>query len=83
VLQHPDCVRLTTALYSIDSKNVALDPVFGVKKSLIKQFGWSEDGELAKQFGIESIERLDAQGNKTIGFWTLEHDFVLVRKQKL
>ncbi|EXJ72399.1 uncharacterized protein A1O5_04903 [Cladophialophora psammophila CBS 110553] len=80
VLQHPDCVRLTTALYSNDSKNVALDPVFGVKKSLIKQFGWSEDAELAKKFGIEMLERVDAQGNKTVGFWTLEHDFVLVRK---
>ncbi|OAL22504.1 hypothetical protein AYO22_07062 [Fonsecaea multimorphosa] len=77
------CVRLTTALYSSDSTNVALDPVFGVKKSLIKQFGWSEDGKLAKQFGIETIERVDAQGNKTVGFWTLEHDFVLVKKPKL
>ena len=80
MLQHPDCVRLTTALYSHDSKNVALDPVFGVKKSLIKPFTWSEDAALAKEYGIEMIERTDAGGKKSVGFWMLEHDFVLMRK---
>lgn len=80
VLQHPDCVRLTTALYSHDSGNVARDPVFGVKKSLIKQFSWSEDGALAKEFGMAMLERVNAERRKTVGFWILEHDFVLVRK---
>lgn len=77
VLQHPECVRLTTALYSHDSANVARDPVFGVKKSLIKQFTWSTDAAVADEFGIDMFERGDG-GAK--GFWMLEHDFVLVRK---
>jgi L-ribulose-5-phosphate 3-epimerase UlaE len=59
---------------------VALDPVFGVKKSLIKQFTWSEDVALAKKFGIDTLERVDENGKKTIGFWVLQHDFVLMRK---
>ena len=59
---------------------MGLDPVFGVKKSLIKQFTWSEDGALAKEFGIDMLERADASGGKTTGFWILEHDFVLTRK---
>lgn len=71
---------MTTALYSGDSRNVALDPVFGVKKSLIKQFTWSEDEALAKEFGIEMLERADASGKTTTGLWVLEHDFVLMRK---
>lgn len=73
-------MRLTTALYSHDSRNVALDPVFGVKKSLIKRFTWSEDVALAKKFGIDALERADESGKKTVGFWVLEHDFVLMRK---
>jgi hypothetical protein len=80
VLQHPECVRLTTALYSHESPEVARDPVFGVKKSLIKRFLWSEDGALANEFGIEMIEKVGPQGKKSLGFWVLEHDFVLVRK---
>ena len=80
MLQHPDCVRLTTALYSHDSQNVGLDPVFGVKKSLIKRFTWSEDLSLAKEFGIDVIERTDPSGKKSTGLWILEHDFVLMRK---
>jgi hypothetical protein len=71
---------LTTALYSHDSENVALDPVFGVKKSLIKHFAWSQDEAIAKEYGIDLIERVDATGKKTVGFWILEHDFVLMRK---
>jgi len=82
VIDHPSCVKLTTALYSHDSNEVARDPVFGVKKSLIKRFIWSEDETLAKEFGVEMYERSngDAQGQKSRGFWTLEHDFVLVPK---
>lgn len=60
--------------------NVALDPVFGVKKSLIKQFAWSEDAALAQQFGIDMLERVDSDGKKLVGFWVLEHDFVLMKK---
>ena len=80
VLQHPECIRLTTALYSHDSVNVALDPVFGVKKSLIKQFTWSGDTALAQQYGIDLLERTDSDGKKLVGFWVLEHDFVLMKK---
>jgi hypothetical protein len=67
-------------LYSHDSQNVATDPVFGVKKSLIKQFAWSEDAALARQYNIEMIEKVDKVGKKTSGFWTLEHAFILVQK---
>ncbi|KIX09907.1 uncharacterized protein Z518_00988 [Rhinocladiella mackenziei CBS 650.93] len=77
---HPDCVRLTTALYSYDSVNIGHDPVFGVKKSLIKRFNWSEDRALAEKYAMEMFERTDAEGRKSLGFWTLEHDFVLVRE---
>ena len=75
-------MKLTTALYSVDSDYVSRDPVFGVKKSLIKRFGWSEDASKAKQLGIEMMERKSAEGQKTRGFWTLEHDFVLVPRNK-
>jgi hypothetical protein len=35
---------------------------------------------LAKEFGIDMLEKVDSAGKKTAGFWILEHDFVLMRK---
>jgi hypothetical protein len=58
---------------------VTTDPVFGVKKSLIKSFAWSEDASLAKQYNVEMIDGIDKAGARSKGFWTLEHDFVLVQ----
>ncbi|KAF2095113.1 aromatic compound dioxygenase [Rhizodiscina lignyota] len=79
-IKHPAYIDLTTALYSRDSKNVATDPVFGVKKSLIKDFQWSEElPAVAKGYNLESsLQRMNVQNRK--GLWVLEHDFVLLRK---
>ena len=70
-------MKLTTALYSVDSMHIANDPVFGVKKSLIKKFDWSEDVALAQDYDISVIEKEAAAGGKTRGFWILQHEFIL------
>jgi hypothetical protein len=45
--------------------------VFGVKSSLMVDYKWTEDTELAKKYNIPSPEK---------GFWLLEYDFALVQK---
>jgi len=50
---------------------VVLTIVFGVKSSLMVDYKWTEDIELAKQYKIPNPEK---------GFWLLEYDFTLMRK---
>ena len=76
---HPQYARLITALYSRDSNFVESDTVFGVKKSLIVDYKWSEDLELAKNHNLAPMERI-IDGHKSMGFWLLDQDFVLVKK---
>ncbi|BCS25485.1 uncharacterized protein APUU_50196A [Aspergillus puulaauensis] len=78
MVMHPDYTKLITALYSSDSKFVDSDTVFGVKKSLIVDYKWSEDLELAKQHNlIPMVKTIDGRESK--GFWLLERDFVMVK----
>lgn len=78
MVMHPDYTKLITALYSRDSKFVDSDTVFGVKKSLIVDYKWSEDLELAKQHNlIPMVKTIDGRESK--GFWLLERDFVMVK----
>lgn len=79
MIMHPEYTKLITALYSSDSKYVESDTVFGVKKSLVVDYQWSEDLELAKQHNLAPMERIvDSRESK--GFWLLDQDFVLVKK---
>ncbi|KAF4759793.1 hypothetical protein N7455_002435 [Penicillium solitum] len=79
MVMHPDYTKLITALYSRDSKFVDSDTVFGVKKSLIVDYKWSEDLELAKQHNlIPMVKTIDGRESK--GFWLLDRDFVIVKK---
>ncbi|PYH93808.1 aromatic compound dioxygenase [Aspergillus ellipticus CBS 707.79] len=79
MVAHPEYTKLITALYSRDSNFVESDTVFGVKKSLIVDYNWSEDLELAKTHSVEPIVRT-IDGRESTGFWLLEQDFVLVKK---
>ena len=78
MIQHPKYRTLTTALYSRSSRHITDDPVFGVKQSLIKPFKWTEDLADSEEVKVEPQKRVDEKGNKSEGFWILEHDFVLV-----
>ena len=45
--------------------------VFGVKSSLMVDYKWTEDINLAKRYKISNPEK---------GFWLLEYDFKLMQK---
>ncbi|KAJ5998563.1 hypothetical protein N7451_006373 [Penicillium sp. IBT 35674x] len=79
MVAHPEYTKLITALYSRDSNFVESDTVFGVKKSLIVDYKWSEDLEIAKQHNLVPMKRT-IDGKESMGFWLLEQDFVLVKK---
>ncbi|KAL7931982.1 aromatic compound dioxygenase [Trichoderma chlorosporum] len=78
-LKHPLYLNLTTALYASDSEHITSDPVFGVKKSLVKSIQWSGDpvmliNELHLQTALQQM-RWDGKG-----LWVLHHEFVLLEK---
>lgn len=79
MIVHPEYTRLITALYSSDSDYVESDTVFGVKKSLVVDYEWSEDLDLAKEHNLIPMER-EVDGRMSTGFWLLHRDFVLVKK---
>jgi protocatechuate 3,4-dioxygenase beta subunit len=80
MIYHPEFNKLVTALYTRDDKYVtsdtgipkpliALTLVFGVKSSLMVDYKWTEDVELAKKYKIPNPEK---------GFWLLDYDFKLM-----
>lgn len=71
--------KLITALYSRNSNFVESDTVFGVKKSLIVDYRWCEDLQLAKQHNLTVVTK-SIDGRESTGFWLLELDFMLVKK---
>ncbi|OPB43399.1 dioxygenase [Trichoderma guizhouense] len=79
VLKHPQYLNLTTALYASDSEHITSDPVFGVKKSLVKSFEWSDDpATLVNELGLQaSLQQMKWNGK---GLWVLHHEFVLLEK---
>ncbi|KAH8817323.1 Intradiol ring-cleavage dioxygenase [Xylogone sp. PMI_703] len=78
-LKHPSYIDLTTALYSDTSDHIAGDPVFGVKKSLVKHFEWTKDPALlVSKYKLDEALKQMAWDKK--GLWILEHDFVLLQK---
>lgn len=79
MVEHPEYSKLITALYSRDSNFVESDTVFGVKKSLIVDYHWSEDVELAKTHNVETLTKT-IDGRESQGFWLLERDFIVVKK---
>lgn len=60
--------HLTQVYYPSDLLTI----VFGVKSSLMVDYNWTEDIELAKQYKISNPEK---------GFWLLEYDFTLMQKK--
>ncbi|KAK4065898.1 uncharacterized protein Triagg1_8450 [Trichoderma aggressivum f. europaeum] len=79
-LKHPKYLNLTTALYASDSEHIASDPVFGVKKSLVKSFEWSDNpasliNELHLQTALQQMKYEEGKG-----LWVLHHEFVLLEK---
>ncbi|KAJ4854707.1 dioxygenase domain-containing protein [Trichoderma breve] len=78
-LKHPQYLNLTTALYASDSEHITSDPVFGVKKSLVKSFEWSDDpATLVNELNLqESLQQMKWNGK---GLWVLHHEFVLLEK---
>ncbi|QYT01906.1 INTRADIOL_DIOXYGENAS domain-containing protein [Trichoderma simmonsii] len=78
-LKHPQYLNLTTALYASDSEHITSDPVFGVKKSLVKSFEWSDDpATLINELGLKaSLQQMKWNGK---GLWILHHEFVLLEK---
>ncbi|GAD93001.1 catechol dioxygenase [Paecilomyces variotii No. 5] len=79
-LKHPSYIDLTTALYSATSAHIASDPVFGVKKPLVKHFEWMNDPTaLVKEYNLEkSLQQVAWDGK---GLWILHHDFVMLQKE--
>jgi hypothetical protein len=81
MLMHPEYNKLVTALYTREDKYATSDTgssflnllttVFGVKSSLLVDYIWTEDVELAKQYKIPNPEK---------GFWLLEFNFKLMEK---
>ncbi len=82
LIEHPDYAKLNTALYDKESPRLAVDPVFGTKASLCRDYGWSEDLDLAKRSGTTTFTR-EIDGQQKEGFWLLEYDFILAEKQPL
>ncbi|KAK7890689.1 hypothetical protein LTR67_007898 [Exophiala xenobiotica] len=83
-IRHPTYIDLTTALYASDSAHITTDPVFGVKASLVKEFQRFEKlSTLPKKvLDYNDLRYSPAQQDQVAkkGIWSLEHDFVLVRK---
>ncbi|KAL6799739.1 aromatic compound dioxygenase [Trichoderma sp. SZMC 28012] len=78
-LKHPQYLNLTTALYASDSEHITSDPVFGVKKSLVKNFEWNDDpATLVNELNLQAALQQMKWGGK--GVWVLHHDFVLLEK---
>ena len=75
---HPEFNKLITALYSRDSKYVESDTVFGVKKSLLCDYVFTEDPALVKKYNIKTFKH-KVDGVEKEGFWSLEWNFVLVK----
>jgi len=71
MIAHPEFNKLVTALYTKDDKFVTSDTVFGVKSSLMVDYKWTEDVEMAKKYKITNPEK---------GFWLLEYDFKIMPK---
>ena len=80
-LKHPDYVDLTTALYMSHSQHIANDPVFGVKKTLVKRCEWTEDPTtIINEYHLEeALRQMKWDGG---GVWTLNHEFVLLPNDK-
>ncbi|KIW10349.1 hypothetical protein PV08_11311 [Exophiala spinifera] len=79
-LRHPAYLDLTTALYSAESEHITTDPVFGVKTSLVKQFKKLDRlPDRARAYDLRS-SLTDPETVAMNGLWSLEHDFVLLRK---
>ncbi|KIW53102.1 hypothetical protein PV05_08698 [Exophiala xenobiotica] len=79
-LRHPTYIDLTTALYAADSAHITTDPVFGVKASLVKEFQrFDKLPEKALDYDLRYSPAQQDQVAKE-GIWSLEHDFILVRK---
>jgi hypothetical protein len=80
MILHPEYNKLITALYSRDSKYIESDTVFGVKKSLMVDYVWTVDPDLARRYSLKTFKRT-VEGVESEGFWLLEFDFVLVKQQ--
>lgn len=80
MILHPSYEKLITALYTRDSEYITSDTVFGVKSSLMVDYVWTEDLKLAERYGVKPFKRV-VDGVEKQGFWLLEHDFILVKKQ--
>ncbi|OGM43618.1 catechol dioxygenase [Aspergillus bombycis] len=59
--------------------HMSRDSSFGVQKSLIVDYTWCEDLELAKQHNVNPVTKT-IEGQESKGFWLLERDFILVKK---
>ncbi|KAK5464878.1 hypothetical protein LTS15_001441 [Exophiala xenobiotica] len=81
-IRHPTYINLTTALYASDSAHITTDPVFGVKASLVKEFRRFEKLPEEVMRDYNGLRYSPAQQDQVAkkGIWSLEHDFVLVRK---
>ncbi|KAK4944555.1 hypothetical protein LTR10_015989 [Elasticomyces elasticus] len=79
---HPEYNKLITALYSRDSKYIESDTVFGVKSSLIVDYEFAKDLQLAKHYGLKTFKRA-IDGSEHEGFWLLEFDFTLTEMEDL
>lgn len=80
MILHPEYNNLITALYTKDSKYIESDTVFGVKSSLLVEYKFTEDAQLAKRYGLKTFKRT-VDGLDKEGFWLLEFDFVLTEKE--
>ncbi|EXJ71104.1 uncharacterized protein A1O5_06097 [Cladophialophora psammophila CBS 110553] len=80
MISHPDYNTLITALYSRDSKYIESDTVFGVKSSLMVDYTFTEDPDLARQYRLKTFKKKIGEKERE-GFWLLEFDFVLTEKE--
>ncbi|OQU95651.1 hypothetical protein CLAIMM_01833 [Cladophialophora immunda] len=80
MILHAEYNKLITALYTRDSKYVESDTVFGVKSSLLVDYVFTEDLNLAKRYGLKTFKRT-IDGTEREGFWLLEFDFILTEKE--
>ncbi|KIW58999.1 hypothetical protein PV05_03483 [Exophiala xenobiotica] len=81
MILHPEYNKLITALYTRDSKYIESDTVFGVKSSLLVDYIFTEDAELARRYGLKTFKQT-VVGSEKEGFWLLEFDFVLTEKEE-
>ncbi|KAJ5740706.1 aromatic compound dioxygenase [Penicillium malachiteum] len=80
ILTAPGFKKLVTALYFGDSDYLDSDPVWGVKQSLIVSYTWCQNLDLVEKYGIIEIPRPGEGDKNSLGFWLLEHDFVLLEE---